>query len=262
MLPNQDIRISLIQADLVWEKPDANLSMFGEQIKTLAGSTDIIILPEMFNTGFTMNASLVAEAPEGPTTQWMREIAAMSGAVIMGTLIITENGNFYNRLIWMQPNGEYHTYDKRHLFGMAGEDKVFTRGNQRLVVNYKSWRICPMICYDLRFPVWARNDDAYDMLIYTANWPERRIAQWNALLTARAIENQSYCIGLNRIGVDGSGYTYSGDSSLYSPSGERLYHQTDSRAETTTHILSAAVLAETREKLPFLTDRDLFEIKY
>lgn len=257
----KDLNVTLIQTDIVWEDPAANLAHYAEMIGKIGEATDLIILPEMFTTGFTMNPAANAETMNGPAVNWMKQQAATTRAAVMGSLVIEEGGEYFNRLIWMLPDGNFQTYDKRHLFAMAGEHERYRAGTDRLVVQYKGWRICPLICYDLRFPVWARNDDAYDLLIYTANWPETRAYDWLTLLRARAIENQCYAVGVNRVGTDANGYVYNGDSCVVDPGWHRMIFHVDKTEAVRTERLSAGHLRAVREKLPFLRDRDQFEVR-
>lgn len=273
--PAPSLTITLIQAELHWEDKNANLQMFEEKIKALPDKTEVIILPEMFSTGFSMNAPALAETMEGATLDWMERVSAEYGVILTGSVIIEEDGELYNRLVWMQPNGEYGYYDKRHLFAYAGEDKIFSSGNKRLIASVKGWKINLQVCYDLRFPLWARQsspldpsaytkpEDArtpeYDLLIYAANWPERRSHAWKTLLQARAIENQCYVAGVNRIGNDGNGIYHSGDSMIVDPLGEVLY-SANQIAATLTHKLERQHLDDVRSKLPFLKDADSFMI--
>ena len=241
------MKITIIQSDLVWEDKVANLARFDTHINNIQESTDIVVLPEMFSTGFSMNTAALAESMDGKTIQWMSNHAQTLDAVVTGSLIIKENGQFYNRLIWMKPDGTFEQYDKRHLFGMgSGEDKHYTAGTERLIVTYKGWKICPLICYDLRFPVWSRNTVDYDVLIYTANWPEPRSFHWKTLLVARAIENQSYVIGVNRVGVDALGSLHSGDSCVINPYGTVEFTQAYQEMVFTT-TLSKLYLDTTRK---------------
>ena len=256
----QDLIVTIIQSDLVWEDVDANLNQFEKKIKNIHQPTDLILLPEMFTTGFTMQSEKFAETIDGKSVQWMARMAQTANTVIAGSLIIKEKNNYYNRLIWMRPNGSYQFYDKRHLFAMGGEHKNFTAGTARLIVELNGWKICPMICYDLRFPVWARNTEDYDLLLYLANWPLPRVKHWQSLLIARAIENQVYTIGVNRINTDNFGNYYSGNSAIIDPKGDTLFEKAHSEA-IHTHKLSKKYLAKVRESLPFLMDRDTFEIK-
>jgi omega-amidase len=260
-----DIKVTIIQSDLHWENVDKNLAMFSEKIDAISEATDVIVLPEMFNTGFSMLSDKLAETMEGKSVAWMAAKSKKANAVIAGSLIIQENNNFYNRLIWVQPDGELYTYDKRHLFRMGDEHLSFSAGKERLIVTYKGWRFCPMICYDLRFPVWARNlskskRPAYDCLIYVANWPEARKQAWSKLLEARAIENQCYVIGANRIGEDGEGILCSGNSVMINPKGEALSNIPENENYTETMTLSLDELNSFREAFPVSKDGDEFEI--
>jgi predicted amidohydrolase len=221
-----NLRVTLIQTALDWHDPAANHLRFDRLTAALAGQTDLVVLPEMFSTGFTMAAEQVAEPVDGPTTQWMRATAARLNAVITGSMATRDGDDYYNRLVWMQPDGCYRTYDKRHLFRMASEQNHYSPGMKRLVVDLNGWKICPLICYDLRFPVWSRNRidtaERYDVLVYVANWPERRRYPWQMLLRARAIENMAYCIGLNRVGADATGVDHAGDSAALDFLGQPL----------------------------------------
>lgn len=255
-----NLRVSLVQTHLVWEDPVANRDHFSTLLSPLAGRTDLVILPEMFSTGFSMRPEALAEPPEGPTPQWMMDQAKKLDAVITGSLIIQAHGRYYNRLIWMPPDGAFRHYDKRHLFTLAGEDRHYTPGKAHLLVTWKGWRILPLICYDLRFPVWSRNVFDYDLLLYVANWPERRVQAWSTLLAARAIENQAYTIGVNRIGHDGNDVYHSGDTGLYDFQGYPVYrcaHQED----VFTAALDKTAQRDFRQKLAFLPDRDTFQIQ-
>jgi len=257
------LTISIIQTDLIWENKVKNLENLEKKIMAIEEKTELIILPEMFGTGFSMNTNELAEEMGGETLNWMKKISIAKKAALTGSFMVRENGNCYNRLIWMLPNGEYGHYDKRHLFGYAEEDKHYTAGQQRLIASIKGWRINLLICYDLRFPVWSRqqNNDEYDILVYVANWPEKRSHAWKSLLTARAIENQSYVIGVNRVGADVMGNVYSGDSSVIDPLGEVVFQE--SKKETVhTFTLDKSTLTEVRQKLPFLKDADSFVIHH
>jgi predicted amidohydrolase len=256
----QDLNVTIIQSDLVWENIDANLSRFEDKIKTISTPTDLIVLPEMFSTGFTMQSVQYAESINGKTIKWMARMSQTSQAVVTGSIIIHEGGKYYNRLIWMRPDGSWTHYDKKHLFAMGGEHQSYSAGTERLIVELKGWKICPMICYDLRFPVWARNTEDYDVLIYVANWPSVRVEHWRSLLVARAIENQVYAIGVNRVHTDNAGNYYSGHSAIIEPQGEKLFEKAHVEV-IHTHRLSKIYLHKTREKLPFLMDRDTFELK-
>ena len=198
------LTVALVQTDLVWENPQANRKHIEQMVSSV--TADLFVLPEMLTTGFTMNASHVAESMNGESILWLKSIAKEKQAAFIGSLVIEENNNFYNRLVCVEPSGEILHYDKRHTFTLAGEHKVYTAGNEKVIFNYKGWKICPLVCYDLRFPVWARNVEDYDVLIYVANWPMIRVAAWDALLKARAIENMAFCIGVNRVGLDGNDY--------------------------------------------------------
>lgn len=257
----QDLTITLIQSPLHWQKPGANLAMFEEKIWEIEEPTDLIILPEMFNTGFTMEPEKVAEPMNFTTFKWMKQMAAQKKAVVTGSFVIKENGHYFNRLIWMQPNGDWKSYDKRHLFRMADEHEHYSEGSKRLMVEVNGWKICPFICYDLRFPVWTRNskDDQYDLSLYVANWPSARVNAWDTLLKARAIENLSYCIGVNRIGQDGNNVDYVGHSSVIDPKGVNLLDCAD-RESIETVTLSKEVLQDYRKKFPANLDADSFTI--
>ncbi len=257
----QDLKITLIQTRLHWEESGANLAHFEEKIWQIEEETDIILLPEMFSTGFSMNTEKLAEPMNLHSFKWMQKMAAQKKSVICGSLIIKENSKVFNRLIWMNPDGSYSQYDKKHLFTFAGEHEHFNAGNERLIVEYKGWKILPLICYDLRFPVWSRNvkTDTYDLVFYVANWPEVRVSAWSSLLKARAVENASYCIGLNRIGVDGKGLNYNGQSAAYDHLGNVLFEAKD--ADGIFHItLSAEKLKAYRKKFPVLEDQDDFKL--
>jgi omega-amidase len=252
------LKITLLQVYLFWENVDKNLQNINLRLSFIREKTDLIVLPEMFNTGFTMNAEDLAEDMDGKTMQWMREKAAEFNAVITGTLMIKENGNFYNRLIWMNPDGTYQKYDKRHLFSLAGEEKVFTAGTEKLIVELKGWKIAPFICYDLRFPVWLRNkNNGYDLLIVLANWPEKRAQHWRALIPARAIENQSFIIALNRVGHDGNGVYYCGDTTCLNPNGNTIYYKRDEE-DLYTFTINKDEVNNVRDEMPFLIDADKF----
>jgi predicted amidohydrolase len=263
------LTITIIQANLVWENKQANLELLEQKIESISSKTELVILPEMFSTGFSMKPSLYAETMDGSTIQWMKKMATTKGIILTGSVIIEENGSYFNRLIWMLPTGELGYYDKRHLFAFAGEDKHYAAGNRRLIASVKGWRINLQICYDLRFPVWARQTISmdnqqertpeYDLLIYVANWPEKRNHAWKTLLSARAIENQCYVVGVNRIGVDGNEIYHSGDSQLISPLGEVLFQQAHEEVVQTI-TLEKETLMETRNKFPFWKDADEFKI--
>ena len=250
------IRISLIQTALCWEDPAMNYQMLEPLVLSQAGKTDIIVLPEMFATGFTMNASNNAQDMNGAGVQWLRRMSGITSAVITGSLIISENGKYYNRLIWMQPDGEMQHYDKRHLFSLAGEEKVFTRGNERKVFEWKGWRIFPLICYDLRFPVWSRRTKTFDfdLLLYVANWPERRSNAWKKLLPARAIENQCYVAAVNRIGHDGNQIFHTGDSTILNYTGDAITWASSGETVIINAALEKSKLHEFRNQFAFGQD--------
>ena len=273
------LTITTIQTNLVWENKNANLQLLGKKINGLQEKTEIVVLPEMFSTGFSMQPKLFAETMEGETVQWMKEISSTNKIILTGSLIIEENEQFYNRLIWMLPNGEFGYYDKRHLFGLAQEDKYYTAGNKRLIASVKGWKINLQICYDLRFPLWARNRivpieksieeesqtspetrPEFDVLLYVANWPERRSHAWKTLLCARAIENQCYVVGVNRVGVDGNNVSHSGNSLVIDPLGEVLYHMADEE-DIFTITLQKEWLNDVRKKFPFWKDADDFNFR-
>jgi len=257
-----NLKITVYQGYLFWEKIDKNLQNIALRLSGIREKTDLIILPEMFNTGFTMNATEMGEPMNGKTMQWMENIARQYNCVVTGSLIITNKEKHYNRLIWMRPDGTYQHYDKRHLFGLGKEDDTYTAGKKKLIVELKGWKICPVICYDLRFPVWLRNigKDTYDLLLIVANWPERRSLAWRTLIPARAVENQCYVIGVNRVGHDGNEIYHSGDSTCIDPNGNVVYYKRDEEDVYTFSILADEV-ALARRAFPFLKDADQFELK-
>ncbi|HEY0091388.1 MAG TPA: amidohydrolase [Flavobacterium sp.] len=254
------MRLALIQAPLIWEKPTENLAYFEQKINSAHEPVDVFILPEMFTTGFTMNPSNLAETMDGSTVSWMRALAESTQAAICGSLVISESGNFYNRFIFAMPSGEIHFYDKRHLFSLAGEDKAYASGKEKIIIDYRGFRICPQICYDLRFPAFSRNSEDYDLLIYVANWPAPRIAAWDALLKARAIENLCFVAGVNRIGEDYNGHLYPGKSQLINYLGEQIIEPMFSDGMALGTINKEEML-ETRKKLGFLNDRDIIKVE-
>lgn len=254
------LKVACIQSQLVWENPKQNRKHFSELIKGITQEVDIIVLPEMFTTGFTMNASKVAETMEGESIAWMRKKAQKTEAAIAGSVIITEDGKFYNRLLFVEPSGTIQYYDKRHTFTYANEDKVFASGTEKLIVDYKGWKICPLICYDLRFPVWARNVEDYDVLLYVANWPKPRILAWDTLLKARAIENMSYCIGVNRIGTDEEQNEYCGHTAVYDVLGNVITTLKPNKEHVEIATLDKKHISFYRGKLKFLSDRDAFSL--
>jgi predicted amidohydrolase len=249
-----DLTLTLVQSELVWEQRQANRERFEARLRPLAHRTDLVILPEMFSTGFTMNAPPLAETMQGPTLQWMRALARELAADLVGSVIIREGGALYNRLLWVRPDGRVSTYDKKHLFRMSGEHKVYAAGRERLTVTVKGWALRPFICYDLRFPAWCRNRGrAYDVALFVANWPAARAGHWRALLQARAIENQSYVVGVNRVGTDGNGLAYRGDSRVIDAQGGVRYHCED-REDVFTTTLSREDLEVYREAFPAWKD--------
>ena len=256
----EELRVAMVQTSLVWEDPDANRDMLAARMLKLEDAVDLIILPEMFTSGFTMNPGNIPVEEGQGTLDWMQGQAVKHKAAIMGSIpFTTEDDRHFNRLFFIGPDGESEQYDKRHTFTLAGEDKEYEAGKDRLVFIYKGFRICPMICYDLRFPVWSRNTDDYDILIYVANWPAPRIGAWDALLRARAIENMAYCLGVNRIGSDENGLQYTGHSAAYDCLGETLVFSEEETILYTT--LNREHLKLNREKLQFLNDRDNFSIQ-
>jgi predicted amidohydrolase len=256
----ETLNIAAIQANLIWEQPQQNRQHFEAVIDQLNSDFDLVVLPEMFSTGFTMKPQSVAETMNGETVAWMKKIATSKDIAIVGSLVIEENDQYHNRAIFMHPNGMLETYDKRHAFGLAGEDEEYTSGAKKLIVDYKGWKLFPLICYDLRFPVWSRFNDDYEVLIYMANWPKPRILAWDSLLRARAIENMSYCIGVNRVGLDENNYEYIGHTSVYDFLGEKIADTQEGKVEVLQCKLIRSELEQTRKKLNFLNDRDSFEI--
>jgi len=259
------LKLGFIQSKIFWQDKASNLKWFEEKINQLHSTCDLIVLPEMFNTGFSMQVNTLAEKMEENTMQWMHQMATKKAAVVLGSLIIEDQKKYFNRLIWMFPDGSYQYYDKRHLFRMANEHEHFASGNSRLVIDYKGWKICPLICYDLRFPVWSRNkqvnhDFDYDLLIYVANWPERRVFAWQNLLVARAIENLCYLAGINRIGLDGNNINYSGDSVVLNFLGEKI-SKTERFGDCVEIVeLDLNALNEYRKAFPAGLDADDFSI--
>jgi len=249
------LNITLVQADLAWHQPEQNRRHIQHLVCRSCGDTDMVVLPEMFTTGFTMQAEDFAETMQGPTVQWMNSLAQELDAAVCGSVIISENGRFFNRFVFAMPGGDVASYDKRHLFAMAGEHRSYSAGERREIVTFRGWRICPMICYDLRFPSWSRNTDDFDLLVYVANWPDRRREHWQVLCRARAIENQCYVAAVNRVGTDGKGHDYSGDSALFDFAGEERWHSAGGEAVRTL-ILDRQAMAAYRERFPFLADRD------
>lgn len=256
----EQLKIALVQSDLVWEVPELNRKNLLSKIEVISEQVDVIILPEMFTTGFTMRTKEVAETMQGKTVEWMKMIALKYNTAITGSIIISENNTYYNRLLFVEPSGKITIYNKRHTFTLVGEDKVFTAGTEKVIIAYKGWKICPQICYDLRFPVWARNTEDYDVLMYVANWPKPRVSAWDALLKARAIENMSYCIGVNRVGIDGVNSEYSGHSAVYDVLGNLMTSFTPNKEQIEIVTLEKKHVTAYRNKLKFLDDRDSFTL--
>jgi predicted amidohydrolase len=258
------LSVTVIQTHLHWEDKAANLQMLEEKINAIPQQTEVVILPEMFSTGFSMRPQALAEKMEGNTVTWMKALAARKKIILTGSIIIEENGQYFNRLIWMLPDGNYGYYNKRHLFAYASENEQYTAGHNRLIASVKGWKINLQICYDLRFPVWVRQKSEaglpeYDLIIYVANWPESRNHAWRTLLRARAIENQCFVAGVNRVGNDGNGIYYSGDSTIVDPLGEVLYEQAHEEDVHTT-VLQKEKLEAVRKQFPFWKDADSFLI--
>ncbi len=256
----EELKITIIQTDLVWENPIANRKIFSDKFEDISEVTDLIVLPEMFTTGFTMDVKPLAEDESGTSVSWMVSEAKKYNTAITGSLIISENGFYYNRLFFVFPDGKYTTYDKRHTFTLAREHKTFASGENQLIVTYKGWKIYPLICYDLRFPVWARNTMNYDILLYVANWPKKRITAWDTLLKARAIENMSYCIGVNRTGKDGNGHQYVGHSAAYDVLGEQVSSKDFENEFIETISFNKNNIETNRRHLQFLNDKDNFNL--
>ena len=255
------LKIAIIQANLAWENPIQNRLNFTQKIESLTNTVDLIVLPEMFTSGFTMSPQLVAETMDGATVQWMLALAKQKTAAIVGSIVIEDGGQYYNRLVFVHPDGKIDSYNKRHTFTLAGEDKVYAKGDQVVIVDYKGFEIKPLVCYDLRFPVWARIQDHFDILLYVANWPTKRIAAWDTLLQARAIENMCYCIGVNRVGLDANNYEYPGHSAAYNVLGDLLTNLKPNIEGVTEVVLSKSHVDNTRNKLKFLEDKDVFSLE-
>ena len=260
------LTLTLLQADLRWEDKEANLRRLGAMIDDIQERTEVIVLPEMFSTGFSMDVERLAEPMDGPTVEWLRKTSGEKRAALTGSFIAKDGDDYYNRLVWMLPNGQYGVYDKRHLFGYADEDQHYSPGDKRLIASIKGWKLNLLVCYDLRFPVWARNrldaagQPEYDVLVYVANWPERRSLAWTSLLQARAVENQCYVVGVNRVGRDGKDIAYAGDSMVIGPLGDIFYHRSGVE-EAHTLTLEKDHLEEARRRFPFLRDADTFNIE-
>jgi omega-amidase len=258
----QDLKVTLIQTELFWEDIPANLAMFDKKIDGISEKTDVIILPEMFTTGFTMNVEKAVETMTGSAVSWLVAKARQKQAHILGSIIVEENKKYFNRLVWAKPDGKIMTYDKKHLFRMAGEHKVYSPGNNHLTVEVKGWKLRTFICYDLRFPVWCRNiANQYDAAIYIANWPAKRAHHWKLLLPARAVENQCYVIGVNRVGKDGKGHAYSGDSCIIDPLGNIVFQKADTPCIHTA-ALSYEKVKEFRDTFAAWQDADGDAVKF
>lgn len=256
----QNLTVCALQTEVHWHDASRNLAMFDEQLEAVSRDADVVVLPEMFSTGFTQQPELCAEPMSGPTVAWMARQASALDVALTGSVVIEEQGMYYNRLIWMQPDGGHHLYDKRHLFRMAGEHHHYAAGNQKLIVEYKGWRICPLICYDLRFPAWIRNQESYDLLIFVANWPKPRRFAWSTLLRARAIENIAYTVGVNRVGVDGNDVAYPGESAIVDYVGETMAGSSD-QSQLLEAVLEPERLKKFRDRFPFFEDADNFLIE-
>jgi omega-amidase len=263
------LTITLVQANLFWEDKKANLEMFKQKIESIKEKTEIVILPEMFNTGFSMKPELFAEKMDGETVNWMKRISAEKKIILTGSVMIEENGKYFNRLIWMLPNSDFGVYDKRHLFAYAHESEHYSAGNKKLIASVKGWKINLQVCYDLRFPVWARQappplgeagrGSEYDLLINVANWPEKRSLAWKTLLRARALENQCFVVGVNRVGEDGEQISYDGGSTIIDPLGEIIYEK-NKEEDVFTYTLEKEKVIGTRNHFPFWKDADHFII--
>jgi omega-amidase len=261
----QDLKIAIVQTNLLWEDVPGNLALFESKIDAIKEKINLIVLPEMFNTSFSMNPSVCSEKPEGKSCQWMKKKAAEKNCIITGSILTNENDRYYNRLIWMTPEGSYQYYDKKHLFRFAGEHEVFSAGKEKITPSLKEWNFRPLVCYDLRFPVWSKNTFnkkfEYDCLLYVANWPEKRRDAWMSLLVARAIENQAYVIGVNRIGTDGKGNAHSGDSMVINPKGNILAQIPANKESTEIVSLSYSEMQNYREHFRVSLDWDKFRIE-
>tara|TARA_R110002050_G_scaffold536_16_gene3888 strand:+ start:12299 stop:13075 length:777 start_codon:yes stop_codon:yes gene_type:complete len=254
-----ELKVAIIQSPLAWENPEKNREHFSKKLNAVSEEVDLVILPEMFTTGFTMTPWNIAKEEGGETVKWMQMEAKRKKVALTGSMVYFAEGHYYNRLWFVEPDGKSSFYDKRHTFTLAGEDKIYNRGEKRILINFKGFRICPLICYDLRFPVWARNTENYDVLIYVANWPRPRINAWDALLKARAIENMAYVIGVNRTGTDNTGHNYPGHSTVNDVFGQPIVFSEEEQVLYAT--LYKKSISDAREKLRFLEDRDHFNLK-
>lgn len=254
----QDLTVAGLQTNIIWQDKEANFSEIGKLLQQIV-EVDLVLLPEMFQTGFCFDEHLTEKMEDSPTLNWMREQSANHGFVLCGSIMMEENKRRYNRLLWVRPDGTYAYYDKRHLFSMTDEPKHFSAGSEKLVVDLKGWKICPMVCYDLRFPVWIRNVEAYDVLLFNANWPAKRSLQWQKLLQARAIENQCFVVGVNRVGDDGNKVYHDGRSAIINPLGEPLVEATH-QPQVLKSTFQYHALQKVRRHMPFLSDRDEFSL--
>lgn len=257
----QYLKTAFIQSNIVWHNAEINRINFSKKINAISEEVNIIILPEMFSTGFSMNPQEIAETMQGETVQWIQRLASEKNCAVSGSVIISENNHYYNRFLFVYPSGEIKHYDKRHLFTLAGEEKIYTPGNEKIIIDYEGWKICPLVCYDLRFPVWARNVEEYDVLLYVANWPKPRILAWDTLLRARSIENMCYVVGVNRVGSDTNKLEYVGHSAAYDCLGKRI-----SKIEIEDEFIEIVKLdkehiSKVRRGLNFLNDKDEFTIQ-
>lgn len=254
----QNLKIGIVQPDIIWENPNANLEKYSQWLADIE-QTDVLILPEMFTTGFSMHPEKLKETMDGPSIKWMQTLAREKDVAVVGSLIIEENNQIYNRALWVFPNGEIQKYDKRHLYTMGQEHLHYSSGTAKTIIEFKGWKFCPQICYDLRFPAFARNLEDYDVVFYMANWPSPRHHVWKNLLVSRAIENQAYCFGVNRTGVDGTGLSYLGDSACVSPKGKAEFMGENENVQT--FEISYSELHNFRKRFPLLDDRDTFIIE-
>jgi len=254
------LTIAAIQPNILWEAVEENLQNYGKFFTALSKTVELVVLPEMFSTGFTMNPNLFAESMQGQSVTWMKEKSKEFNVALLGSLVIIENNKFYNRAVFVNPNGEIITYNKRHLFSLAKENEVYTQGNSYGLIHYKGWKINPFICYDLRFPVWSRNTNHYDVSIYMANWPKPRIQAWDSLLRARAIENMCYCIGVNRVGSDENNYEFNGHTQAFDFLGNQIGCTEENQQDVMEVTLHKQEMLAARKKLQFLNDRDEFSI--
>ncbi len=254
------IRISIVQTDIVWENKQENLRLLHEKLQSLRGTTEIVVLPEMFSTGFSMQSDMLAEANSGETITALKQWASLFQVAICGSYITVDNGRYYNRAFFLTPEGEEFYYDKRHLFRMGREAEYFSAGDERLIIPYRGWNICLLVCYDLRFPVWSRNTEGYDLAVYVANWPESRREVWKTLLRARAMENQAFVAGVNCVGTDNNGIRYAGDSMVVDAKGSVLKMGQEHREEILTVDCDMTALHDFRRKFAVLDDRDWFDM--